>query len=335
MNPTVEPTFDPASDPNSNIGNISDTNLGFMSRANSNMAIGFDNTTQKVFLLGGQNNEQALYSVQLIDPPVPYDYGTNVTSFKIWVSGQAYTQIGNLLYCFEKDTSRFLQFDLFSQVYALYPTQPPGTFSHYGCLADIDDYIIFTGFTSTWILNLSNQNWITSNTPIINEYNRHSHACVVEPTSGYLYIIGGSNTGPLRTIEKLYVGDMANYNLYEFSTLNQTLSSSMSQQTRAVLFATDIYVIGGGGFGTSSTKNIDVIDTTMDSVSVFGQLHDGIEAAAPILVGKRVYVFGGSATGGPVDYWQYFDMLSIRVFLILFQKITHIAFIQPGYYSNY
>ena len=56
---------------------------------------------------------------------------------------------------------------------------------------------------------------------------------------------------------------------------------------------------------------LDVIDTRTNSVIFWGKLHEGFSDASPIIVGSRLYIFGGYTNDAGyenVDYWQYFDL---------------------------
>ena len=75
----------------------------------------------------------------------------------------------------------------------------------------------------------------------------------------------------------------------------------------AVLYKTDIYVVGG-----YDRNEIDVIDTRSDTVIFWGKLCENLAYASPIIVGTRLYIFGGRVSGADVDYWQYFDMFSLK-----------------------
>ena len=119
---------------------------------------------------------------------------------------------------------------------------------------------------------------------------------------------------PLNSIEKLYVGDIENMKLenseYSFDLLDATLSNP-AEEVRAILFGTDIFVIGGAQFNSrfaARFNTVDVIDTKKDTTTLWGELIEPISGVTPILVGNRVYVFGGYNNGGVVSYWQYFDL---------------------------
>ena len=135
----------------------------------------------------------------------------------------------------------------------------------------------------------------------------------IEP-NGYLYLIGGSSPDNihLNSIEKLYVNDMPNLHQYSFTTLSDTLSHPKSY-TRSILYKTNIYVIGGRDI--TPYDDIDLIDTKTDSVTLWGKLSAAITYVSPIIIGTRVYIFGGSNSSTQdvdidVNYWQYFDVFS-------------------------
>ena len=303
-----------------------------MPGGNSYMIIGFDGTSETIYLVGGYQNEKHLVSYTKLTNWT--DYGSDALPSYVWAKGQSYTQdFDNILYFFRDSSDITLQqFDLSTQTFTTYPTQPSiDKNSFYGeeaCLCyvvnDYDEYLIFTLQSVTWILDLTNQTFITSlddeSMPLMNNRLRQQHACIVEPISGYLYVIGGFTSGSgwhgksINTIEKLYVGDIMNINQYSFYILNETLNEGIFQ-SRAILYETDIYIIGGYRNWGSNGKSIDdiyLLDTRIDSVSVFCQLYEGITGPTPILIGTTIYVFGGATTDWEAaTYYQSFNVLSI------------------------
>ena len=273
-------------------------------------AIGYDHTTNLIWLIGGSGYKtRSLISFNLsiwndtnpfLDHGYPLSYGVSCLS-------QIYVQTEAVVYVVGYRDTKLLVYNISTKIINIIATNPSSvTLLYDACLASIGDWIIYTYFTHTYILTISTQSWKLSGTPIITE-GRYQHACVIEPNGGYLYVIGGVGLGMdyMDTILKLYVKDIPNIEKYTFTTLTDTLSRTKSSMA-AVLHGTDIFVAGGWG-----RDEIDVIDTRTDSVIFWGKLHEASALASPIIVGTRLYIFGGFVNGtGEVDYWQWFDMFS-------------------------
>ena len=237
-------------------------------------------------------------------------------------SSQAYVQKQGIVYAnglFDLSYSDVFTFDLSTQEQSLMTAQlAVGSF---GCYAIIDDSMIYTYSQQTFILNISTQSWSTTGNPTMLA-NRRVHSCMIEPNEGYLYVIGGSlGSVWLNSIEKLYVHDIQNIDQYNFIPLSDTLSN-FKGFTRSILYKTDIYVISGVG-NDVYYDDIDVIDTTTDSVSLWGKLFEPIAYPSTIIIGTRVYMFGGwTQTVAEIDYWQYFDVFSyLRNFYLYIRTI--------------
>ena len=291
---------------------IHSTTLGPYSLPSSitTMSVGYDHTTNLIWLIGGSygNNAQSLMSFNVSiwnKANAIINHGSNVLSHQVSVYGQSYVQKETTVYLVSAD-SELLSFDMSTQSLTTMNTSPSSlSLSYYGCLASIGDSIIYINEDKTYILTISTTSWKSSGNPIMSEERRH-HSCIIEPNGGYLYVIGGyrlSNPFFHDSIEKLYVKDIKNIDQYGFTMLTNTLSYA-NLGSRAILYHTDIYVIGG-----FSSDDIEVIDTTTDSVSIWGKLHADIGHTSPIIIGNRVYIFGGD-NGVAVDYWQYFDVFS-------------------------
>ena len=246
------------------------------------------------------------------------DYGADILSHHIWCTGQTYVQKEDIVYVIDNLSSKLSIFNI-SAGY-LHPantaplSHPSYQYGYYGtgCLASIGDWIIYTDLNRTYIFTITNQSWMFSGNPIMS-YPRTGHACTIEPHAGYLYVIGGhSPRGQyLDSIEKLYIKDIPNMYKFNFITLRQT-SSSITGGTRAILYETDIYIIGDIG-----SDNIDVIDTTTDNVYIWGKLHEAMGSPSAIIIGTRVYIFGGwKYPDVLLNYWQYFDVFSIIFYYV-------------------
>ena len=277
------------------------------------ISLGYDHKTNTIWLIGGK----FLYRKSLIsfnlsiwnDTNAITDHGSDILPYEVMSFGQTYVQNEEIVYLADYQNKNILTFDVSTGDLNTVNTNPSSyRLSQHGCLASTGDWIIYTNEKKTYILNISTQTWnLTGNPIMLNERNHHS--CMIEPDIGYLYVIGGddSENHHLDSIEKIYINDMTNFNYYNFTRLADTLSSAKSS-TRAVLYQTHIFIIGG------MSDDIDVIDTTIDSVTLWGnRLYEKINEVSAIIIGSgnRVYIFGGcNETEDSIRYWQYFDVFS-------------------------
>ena len=283
------------------------------------MAIGYDNATNLIWLIGGEplvQRGKSLISFNLSlwnDTNAFVDHRYPLSDYVFSLS-QAYVQRGGVVYASQHSDHKLLAYDLLLKNVNLINTNPSSVEIWYSaCFASIGDWIIYTYLDQTYILTISTQSWKLSGNPIMTE-ERYHHACVIEPDGGYLYVIGGMvwDTGYMDSIIKLYVKDITNIEKYKFITLADTLGRG-SANMAAVLYKTDIYVAGG-----QDRDDIDVIDTRTESVILWGRLYEALSYASPIIVGSRLYIFGGSRPNmGEADYWQYIDLFSVFIFLYI------------------
>ena len=287
------------------------------------MAIGYDDTTNLVWLIGGVSSRDLTspisFNLSIWNEPNAFinsSVGNNTLHYQVLSYGQAYTQTEDVIYVVTdsiSSNSKLLAFDI-STVYITETNTNPSRYSltPLGCLASLEGWIIYTDLNALYILSTSNLLWTFTGTPLMST-TRGLHSCTIEPDEGYLYVIGGvanvSDEVGLKSIEKVYVNDIENINQYNFTTLTDSLTSAKSY-TRAIIHKTNIFVVGGLEELGSESDTIDIIDTRNDSVVLWGRLHEGIYRTSPIIVADIMYIFGGLANGKSVDYWQYFNMFS-------------------------
>ena len=285
-------------------------------------SIGYNSASNQIWLLGSFYDSWSInisrlpeFNALTIQPDLRYRIASP--------DGQAYAQKDDILYVLQHITAsdgQFMTFNMSSGNVSKFKTDPNITLSDAGCLSVIDDYLIWVDGSFMYILNLSTRIWSLQDNPQLLQ-TKSEPACVVEPDSGYLYVIGGLYCHT--KIQKLYVKDMLNVNKYNFTYLTDELHHCRAN-TRAIVYKTDIYVIGGGYTGPSSEylKEIELIDTTTDSITLFGYLAQGVFGATPMAVEfdsfTAIYVFGGWAESGIINKWQYF-----YVFSALFVRQIH------------
>ena len=290
--------------------NLSLIGSSSLPKANHAMSIGYDNTTNVIWLIGGYwYDGDTLISFDLSiwnETNVFQDHGTVLYPDEFQCTGQTYVQRATNVYATNpRDEHQLYIFDISTRDVKTVHANGLELYD-YGCLASVGDWIIYTFFNKTYILTISDQSWSSSGNPKMLEQ-RWYHSCLIEPNEGYLYVIGGAPG--YNSIEKLYVNDITNIDQYGFILLTDTLSHS-KWYIRSILYKTDIYIIGGNAAEWKTYDDIDLLDTTTDSVRLWGTLSIAVGSAASIIIDSRVYVFGGMDGNDAVDSWQYFDVLS-------------------------
>ena len=280
------------------------------------MSIGYENTTNLIWLIGGNwphRSSLISFNISIWNETNAFeDHGSVLSSYQFESLGQTYVQKTTTVCAVNTlNSSQLLIFDISTRDVKTV-TENNLTLYTYGCLASVGDLIIYTNLDQTYIMTISSQSWRLSGNPKMLQP-RWYHSCMIEPNAGFLYVIGGAPI--LNSIEKLYVNDIANINQYNFTLLTDTLSRS-KWGTRSILYQTDIYIIGGAGGQGQYCDDIDVIDTTTDSVNLWGTLSIATAFTTPIIIGSRVYVFGGRGDNETAfDTWQYFDVFSISIYI--------------------
>ena len=144
----------------------------------SGMALGYDETSNIVWLLGSRFYYQySLMSFNLSiwnNTNAMIDYGANDLSNHISCNGQSYVQNEDVVYVTAGYMDKILAYDVYTRY--LHTTNTGPSLSHDGCLASIGDWIIYTNLNNTYILTISNQSWTLSGNPIM-LYQRTGHAC--------------------------------------------------------------------------------------------------------------------------------------------------------------
>eukprot|EP01084_Bolivina_argentea_P074439 135047_1 len=285
-----------------------------MPTAYSNLNIGYDESTDSIWLLGGtnENGSPAPPSVVKFDvqlqtfvqqPPLPINPWNSADS-------QSYTQINDLIYMVVETTSSLATYNLRTKEFI--PNWdgivlPSTSYSSWACLTNIaDKYLIYLGgqgndgFWSkeTLIYDISAKSWVP-NVPDMNE--RRSH-CPCQVHNNWLYAIGGRSfccpNNWLNSVEKLYVGDISNIQNQQWILVTQTLSQAKSH-SRSIVSDDSIYIIGGFINVDTATNVVERIDTTNnDAISVDSTvstplMNTAAMNTAAVMARDRIYVFGG------------------------------------------
>ena len=329
--------------------NISSTVLPTV---NYDQAVGYYNNT--IFLLGGNDGYDNRWTI--IEYDINNDQFTTLTdSLPTYILGtntKYFTQIENILYIqkYYDIEAAFYTFDLKTKIFTTLNITFPSSLQNSGnCITSQSGFIFVVGgldypiySDELNIYNTYNNSWLSPSLPTLKTA-RYGLACAIN--NHKLYAIGGSwdygiltrdETPTLNTIERLYMGE----NLADIYSQQWQYIDNLPQErtsARALVYGNDILVIGGTNASwidndtccvSTAFKQIIVIDTVTDSVSVGGNLKHEVFRAASIIVNGKGYVFGGrivNPTSAPhpsasIDTIQYSLLLS-PVFQLIYVKI--------------
>eukprot|EP01083_Nonionella_stella_P137109 417243_1 len=273
------------------------------------MAVAYYNDS--IYLLGGMptTNRQQLLQFN-INHNVLNDSGT--LSIQML---ESYTQMDNLVYFISSDWSTISTYDLQSKALSSNWRAIP-TYAAAPCMASTDEYLFIIGGSDAsgsalnmlQIYDLSPMGGWKTNNLVMNQSRNDRFACVIHPTTNFLYAIGGNN---LKTIEKLSVGVTNIENEIEgWNTIEDQLTVP-SNLISGVVYLDKILIIGGY-YQNHTSSVMHIIDVISDGVSIHGvPLAYPVSRTAVIIVDHRLYAFGGSGNGGHniwIDTWQYFDL---------------------------
>ena len=325
VEPTIEPTKEPSKSPTQSpiipysswVTSPSPLN---MPRSNYRQAVGLNTLNNYLWLIGGvRPNDLVRYSLDADNAIYNVsDYGSSYFSLNMMFLSQSYTQQRNLLYMISDTSSapnpNIHKLDL--------STTPPTTFynnistptsTYSSCLVSMTmnnhDYLIVIGGgedrtyrigplrDNTQIYDLTDNTWITSRDPQLNT-GRERFACVI--VNDMIYALGGYGTVLLDTIEVLDVSaGMNNVTDYSWVVLPETFPTGGLCHHNAVVFGTDIIIIGGtsatGTGGNGNTDVVLVVDTTTNNIYSPGTLNQHVRIPTSIVVYPYIYTFGGNA----------------------------------------
>eukprot|EP01083_Nonionella_stella_P034652 94802_1 len=245
----------------------------------------------------------------------------------IYNYGQYWSQLGNEVYMIGQGAIVY-SFDIKSQTFAETSSSYPqiSTIVENQCVASVSsdsDYLVVAGgcldaspwtcYSNAEIYDITNDVWL-SNVPDM-QLNRGSwgFACVVVDQK--VYAIAGSdlpNTGDAaKKVEYLDISNMTDVANQAWTLMSDTILP-FRQGLRAVVYSTDIVVIGGSEWEAYDLV-IDVIDTVTHTITSGGPLVYGTRAMASIYVYPNIYTFGGSRyTTSWADelQWQFHSVAS-------------------------
>eukprot|EP01084_Bolivina_argentea_P174340 302008_1 len=282
-------------------------------QASSKQAVGYDSSTHTILILGGSSAQQAV--AYHINDMTFEDLGSDFMSEAI--NGvqfySQHTDINTNLWMINGPGSGLIKFDTHSRGMDVANTNIPTNVSPHACLASYQHYLFVVGGWNdgamqhiVQIYDTINNQWIT-NTPLMQE-SRSVCGCIVN--GNRLYVVAGLNTD---TIEWINVADVHNMDKQEWQYVNGHLPTPLRGNT-VVNHGDQIIVLGGRSDAGEFSTTIPVINVGSNSISIQGSLAYSEDEAGCIIVGKRVYIFGGFAeSGGAVNGYQYIDLPDIVV----------------------
>eukprot|EP01084_Bolivina_argentea_P051670 95063_1 len=278
---------------------------GYLPRGDRYMSVGYDESNDTILIVGGVKNN---YQFVTFKNGTFTDYGENYTSYSIHDISQQYTQINNILWLISEWGEKLLAM----QTYYPYTITDsniniPTNVGYAGCLSSTkyEDhtylFLLASGnccdFTHILqIYNVTSNQWITNNIPSMLK-GRGYFGCIAHKNR--LYAIGGRNASQKHnTVESLYIGnDLINIEQQQWIYTNGYLSTGLAV-SRAIAYGNDIIVFGGSGTDELKQTDINVIDTSTNTIKVDGSLAKAVGGAPAIIVDKIAYGFGAQFTGG-------------------------------------
>eukprot|EP01084_Bolivina_argentea_P111137 198386_1 len=256
------------------------------------IAVGYFNTS--IWLIGGNPSETDLIEYN-IDNDLYIQH--NSISTQIYTSSQSYTQIGNIVYLYSYKTQMITTYNMKSNVYNNVAITKPDD-RRYPCLTNFGEQYLFLlgGYLNGVYLNdfrifdLIQNEWINDGTSMPQK--RRDFSCDIH--NDILYIFGGyDGTKSLDSVITLNINNVSNMD-DEWITLLSTLTSP-KYNIRSVVYDDYIYIIGGGGRNAQYLDEVDVIDTTTNSIYLDSTLNTARYKTAAVIVNdyNKIFVFGG------------------------------------------
>eukprot|EP01084_Bolivina_argentea_P009398 17552_1 len=277
-------------------------------RLDLGIAISYYN--QNIYLFGGVINKNQMVIFNINDRSF-VDQGPNKLSINVsGLSNQYYTQIYDTFYWIHSDvTNNIIVYNLADETF--FKISINNLFDTSSCLTSTNNLLFVSGGTgyvsAIQVFNVTSNMWLSQVPPMHTP--RGYHSCVIDPLHDELWIIGGisSTFGFLNSVEKISMYDIQNQK-WKYS---QNLTEKVDLMS-TIYYQSVIIVIGGWDECVDvpcyAKKIVQTIDCNTGEVSIAGYLNYGIRAAAPILVGHTVYLFGGANGQQAVNTFQYLEL---------------------------
>eukprot|EP01083_Nonionella_stella_P271716 920929_1 len=201
-------------------------------------------------------------------------------------------------------------FNLTSKSYVDNKIRIPNATIYEPCITDFNgSYLILLGgninyYNQMQIFDLTADQWISDGPPM-KGFGRRFFTC--NSINGFLYAIGGQNKfGSIYdTVIMLDIDNIFNIT-NTWIQLTDTLSIGR-QYLRSVVYHDLIFVLGGMDKQYEIQDNVDVINTTTNTISFNSNLSKPLSAIAAIVADDTLFVLSGAPLS---NQWQYALLLS-------------------------
>eukprot|EP01083_Nonionella_stella_P073889 200069_1 len=274
-------------------------------------AVGYDSSTNTLLIFGGTYPSETQF-VTFKDHTFT-DMGEHYLPSPTGSSSQSSIQLGNELWMLQQSGAGFVKADTTTYNVTVPSITFPTTVGGRGCLAGIDGYVFVIGGNVgspgseaaeiTQIFRIRDGQWLT-NLPFLNT-KRMTLSCIAHENK--LFAIGGDDGNIfLESIETLDISNMETISTQTWDIHWADPLRSGRKASRAVVYGTDIYVIGGKDNNGNRVDDINVIDAISGTVSIHGDtLSYATSYASSIIVDNVLYVFAGVGTYDDVNTYQY------------------------------
>eukprot|EP01083_Nonionella_stella_P010837 30796_1 len=253
------------------------TGTSTLPRGANAVGIGYDSSTNTILIFGGTKTETIQQFVTFnINTGSFTDQGQHylTSEQRTDAYSQHYMQIGSELWMISLSGTYFVKADTETfEITVPSTTSFPTTVHEFACLSGTEEYLFVIGggdgggsdaMNTVQIYRISDNQWL-QNVPYLNT-KRMSLSCLVSGDT--LYAIGGDEGSIyLDSIETL---DITNMDAISTKTWDINWADPLTsgrKGTRAVVYGTDIYVIGGKDNNGDRLSDINVINTVTGTVS--------------------------------------------------------------------
>eukprot|EP01083_Nonionella_stella_P138691 422115_1 len=278
-------------------------------------AVGYDTSIDAILFYGGARYPQrfAIFKNGNYLNGGQYFLHNGTSSYS-----QHYTQLNNELWMLRLGGGGFIKANTHTHQVTYPLIDIPTNVASGGCLTSIENHLIVIGSGTTsslnpptnavQIYNINDSIWL-DNVPQLKD-DRIYLSCTV--LNHKVYAIGGWGLNPsgwYHTIEVLDIANISSKIFTDWYYFSGSLRTARGE-TRAVSYGTNIYVIGGDDdsvpFGYAA--DVNRIDTVTGQCDGVGYLLYVVEGPMPIVIGNKLYVFGGySSIDGASNYYDTYQ----------------------------
>eukprot|EP01083_Nonionella_stella_P084019 232446_1 len=271
----------------------------------------------KIYLFGGifDVRQRVVYDISL-DKTIDHDLDALSAPIQGFAkqSGsygrQFYTQIKHTLYFIDERWGTVIMYNLAKDndyFYTIASIPQYETYNYESCLTSTTGLLFVTGQSAVFrIFNISSSLWLSSgNTyddiPPMNT-NRSFHSCVFDEIQNMLWVMGGDDGDSeyLQSVETISIVDDQHIGTEWDNSVYDLYYKVVSAS--AAWYQGFIFVMGGhtleydtqySGYLGLTLDAVQVIECATGQVSIGKPLAYAVDSAASILVGSKLFLFGG------------------------------------------